>query len=42
MVEMFVARNGTGGTLNWEGTVRVGSLDGNGDYKVRTFSVNDF
>ena len=35
MVERFVARNGTGGTLNWEGTVRVGSLDGDGDYKVR-------
>ncbi|KAK0649647.1 family 88 glycosyl hydrolase [Cercophora newfieldiana] len=36
MVERFVARNGTGGTLNWEGTVRVGSLDGNGDYKYYT------
>lgn len=34
MVERFVAKNGTGGTLNWEGTVRVGSLDANGDYKV--------
>ena len=34
MIDRFVARNGTGGTLNWEGTVRVGSLDGNGDYKV--------
>ncbi|KAK3346330.1 putative cell wall glycosyl hydrolase YteR [Lasiosphaeria hispida] len=36
MVERFVAKNGTGGTLNWEGTVRVGSLDGNGDYKYYT------
>jgi len=35
MVERFVKVNGTDGTLNWEGTVRVGSLDGNGDYKVR-------
>jgi len=34
MVDKFVARNGTGGTLNWEGTVRVGSLDGNGDFKA--------
>ena len=24
-----------GGRLSWEGTVRVGSLDGLGDYKVR-------
>ena len=37
MTERFVARNGTGGTLNWEGTVRVGSLDGNGDYNVSSF-----
>ncbi|KAK5651842.1 hypothetical protein OQA88_11611 [Cercophora sp. LCS_1] len=33
MADRFVARNGTGGTLNWEGTVRVGSLDGRGDYQ---------
>ncbi|KAK4443217.1 glycosyl hydrolase [Podospora aff. communis PSN243] len=33
MVDRFVARNGTGGTLNWEGTVKVGSLDGKGDYE---------
>ncbi|KAK3989054.1 glycosyl hydrolase [Cladorrhinum sp. PSN332] len=33
MTERFVARNGTKGGINWEGTVRVGSLDGNGDYK---------
>ncbi|KAK4183851.1 glycosyl hydrolase [Podospora australis] len=32
MTERFVARNGTNGGLNWEGTVRVGSLDGKGDY----------
>ncbi|KAK0610635.1 glycosyl hydrolase [Bombardia bombarda] len=36
MTERFVARNGTNGTLNWEGTVRVGSLDGNGDFKYYT------
>lgn len=40
MVGKFVqvVSNGTekdgGGVLNWEGTVRVGSLDGLGDYKV--------
>ncbi|KAK4171999.1 glycosyl hydrolase [Triangularia setosa] len=33
MAERFVARNGTGGGINWEGTVRVGSLDGKGDYE---------
>ncbi|KAK0668377.1 glycosyl hydrolase [Cercophora samala] len=33
MTERFVARNGTGGGINWEGTVRVGSLDGKGDYE---------
>ncbi|KAK3319858.1 putative cell wall glycosyl hydrolase YteR [Cercophora scortea] len=36
MVDRFVARNGTNGTLNWEGTVRVGSLDGNGDFTYYT------
>ncbi|KAK4222304.1 glycosyl hydrolase [Podospora fimiseda] len=33
MTEKFVARNGTNRGINWEGTVRVGSLDGNGDYE---------
>lgn len=34
MVDRFVADNGTNGTLNWEGTVEVGSLSGNGSYGV--------
>ncbi|KAK0625807.1 cell wall glycosyl hydrolase YteR [Immersiella caudata] len=33
MVEKFVKRDGRG-MLTWEGTVRVGSLDGRGDYQV--------
>ncbi|KAF2140479.1 glycoside hydrolase family 105 protein [Aplosporella prunicola CBS 121167] len=37
MVDMFVARNGTQeGTLNWEGTVEVGSLSGNATYEYYT------
>ncbi|KAK4465024.1 glycosyl hydrolase [Cladorrhinum samala] len=38
LVERFVTvRNGTNGTeINWEGTVRVGSLDGKGDYPYYT------
>ncbi|KAK3367610.1 putative cell wall glycosyl hydrolase YteR [Podospora didyma] len=36
MVDRFVATNGTKGTLNWEGTVRVGSLDAAGDFKYYT------
>jgi len=35
MTNNFVAKNGTGGLLNWEGTVRVGSLDQDGSFKVR-------
>jgi rhamnogalacturonyl hydrolase YesR len=35
MVEKFV-KEGKDGSLSWEGTVRVGSLDGNGDYKYYT------
>ena len=34
MIDKFVARNGTGGTLNWEGTVLVGSLDQDASFKV--------
>lgn len=37
MTERFVARNGTGGTLNWEGTVVIGSLSGNASYEVSFF-----
>lgn len=34
MVDRFIANNGTNGTLNWEGTVIVGSLSGDGSYEV--------
>lgn len=34
MVDRFVAHNGTNGTLNWEGTVVVGSLSEDGSYEV--------
>ena len=33
MTQQFV-KNATGGTLNWEGTVEVGSLSSNGSYEV--------
>ncbi|EOD51418.1 putative cell wall glycosyl hydrolase protein [Neofusicoccum parvum UCRNP2] len=33
MVNEFVAQNATGGMLNWEGTVEVGSLSGNASYE---------
>lgn len=36
MVNEFVAQNATGGLLNWEGTVEVGSLSGNASYEVST------
>ncbi|KAK3376203.1 putative cell wall glycosyl hydrolase YteR [Lasiosphaeria ovina] len=36
MTDRFVARNGTNGGINWEGTVRVGSLDTTGDFKYYT------
>ncbi|KAK3689712.1 putative cell wall glycosyl hydrolase YteR [Podospora appendiculata] len=36
MVDRFLAKNGTNGTLNWEGTVRVGSLDTTGDFTYYT------
>jgi rhamnogalacturonyl hydrolase YesR len=34
MTTKFVAQNGTKSTLNWEGTVSVGSLGSNGSYEV--------
>jgi rhamnogalacturonyl hydrolase YesR len=34
MINKFVANNGTGNTLNWEGTVSVGSLGSNGTYEA--------
>ncbi len=39
MTDKFVARNGTGGTLNWEGTVKVGSLDRDASFQVREMSM---
>ena len=33
MLDKFVARTGANDTLNWEGTVEVGSLSGNGTYE---------
>jgi len=42
MVERFVKKTGgPNGTLNWEGTVRVGSLDSKGDFAV-SFSFCSF
>jgi rhamnogalacturonyl hydrolase YesR len=35
MTEKFVARNGTEGTLNWEGTIESASLSGDASYQVR-------
>ena len=34
LASKFLVNNGTNGTLSWEGTVEVGSLDSNGSYKV--------
>lgn len=36
MVDRFVATNASMGFLNWEGTVIVGSLDGNASFEVGT------
>lgn len=36
MTTKFVAENGTQSTLNWEGTVSVGSLGSNGTFEVST------
>ena len=39
MLDRFVAYNGTNGTLNWEGTVVVGSLSEDGSYEVSYCAV---
>jgi rhamnogalacturonyl hydrolase YesR len=39
MTSRFVAQNATGGLLNWEGTVQVGSLGSDASFKVRTSST---
>jgi rhamnogalacturonyl hydrolase YesR len=39
MTTKFVAQNGTNLTLNWKGTVSVGSLGSNGTYEVSLFCV---
>jgi rhamnogalacturonyl hydrolase YesR len=35
LVDEFISKNGNG-TLNWEGTVEVGSLSSNGSFEVRS------
>lgn len=39
LVDRFVRRN-ENGTLNWEGTVEVGSLSGNGSFEVSFFLIS--